>query len=486
MDGSLVPRKRPSLLGRTKSCLSISRGRLVVALIVLIAFLLLAFTTSFARKFRVRSSKYIHALQKRLTGRERRVSASVCSLETGICEGASVVEEEGPEIEDADDDQSAYTPTESNAGSSSLGITGKSTPGDGAANPSRKPADDTDPIVIVYTACGNPNEIEDDHHGLISLKSLLMAKSQRPAGSSRRYDVHVMSNVGDEELFNTTQVNYDVWRAVQADPWVDVTVHHIEDIEAAAASAGITNHKLVPQTFFKNCAASRLKLPFLLHQLAISKAIYIDWDTVTLCDLTRLWDEFKAFPTEAFMGFAQSDPTQQSELDHYRVWDQPRHPVHGSINSGVMLLHATRAISNKDLYWSTVMQVMGQRVDLATADYWALTKAFPLGDQDVINMMMAVQPKWMHLLPWQYNYCLEYDRQWPLPHKSGEIQMPCILHFCGNKLQPVNAGEATQPITNPWKAAYSFIRHWNLVPHERPPGVRDPAAACIASRGTGC
>jgi hypothetical protein len=332
---------------------------------------------------------------------------------------------------------------------------------------------DPDPITVVYIACGNPNEVEADHFGLLNLKSLLMAKAQRPLGATpRRYEVHVVANVGAEELFNTTQVNYDVWRAVQRDPWVRVHVHDTGALDAATAAAGFADAADVPQTIFKNCAASRLKLPFLLASLGVSRAMYMDWDSVVLCDLTRIWDGFARFPPPAIMAFAPADPTGASELDHYRMWDLPRHPTIGSINSGVMLLRVPALMAVAGVYWAEVVAILEEGLaaanvtgGLRAADYWALTAAFPLGDQDVLNALFARHPSWLHALPATANFCLD------LPPAA----MPCVVHFCGNKLMPVNAAEAALPaaelIKNPWRAVHAFVRYWPLEPPEAPPGV---------------
>jgi hypothetical protein len=92
--------------------------------------------------------------------------------------------------------------------------------------------------------------------------------------------------------------------------------------------------------------------------------------------------------------------------------------------------------------------------------YWKLTEAFPLGDQDVLNVLFSVRPEWLHALPPRFNHCLDLDT-------AGA--MPCILHFCGNKLMPTAVGQKTLPPSHPWKAAYLFTRYWPLVSPTQPP-----------------
>ena len=263
-------------------------------------------------------------------------------------------------------------------------------------------------IQLVYVVCGNPNEVEEDLFGLLSLKSLLMFKAQQALGGARRrYEVLLLTNIGAEELFNTTRLNHEVFRALRRDARVRVTLRDVSELDVSAARHGVADPKRVPHNIFKNCASSRLKLPFLLADLGIARAIYLDWDTIVLCDLSLLWAEFDRFAAAgAAVGFAQSDPTGVSGLDHYRDWDLPRHPTAGSVNSGVMLVDVAALMRVKADYWAAVEAIIWSRVDLAkvkpddgNALYWAFTKAFPLGDQDVLNCLLARMPQLLRVLP---------------------------------------------------------------------------------------
>jgi lipopolysaccharide biosynthesis glycosyltransferase len=346
-------------------------------------------------------------------------------------------------------------------------------------------------IVIVYVLCGNPNEIEEDLFGLVSLKSLIMANAQLPMSATHhRYDIRLLTNILADELFNTTRLGYEVWRILQHEPRFRFTLHNINELDSSATFYGVKNPELVPHTIFKNCASSRLKLPFLLAKHNIKQAIYLDWDTVTLCDLSDLWFEFSKFKGEdTSFAFVQSDPTGVSNLDHYREWNSPRHPTAGSVNSGVMLIDAANVLRMKEKYWKAVETILYSRVNVTPGmtgeeKYWAFTRKFPLGDQDILNTLLQQIPEILHVLPPRFNFCLEWDFPENLPeHVTPEgreaararYYMPCVIHFCGAKLLPTVEGEMTLPITNPWKAAHMFVMHWPLQPYvDKPPGRNLP------------
>jgi hypothetical protein len=370
-----------------------------------------------------------------------------------------------------------------------------------SSRPSPRPGtlDDPDPIHVVYTLCGNPNEIEKDHYGLLGVKSLLMAKADN-AGSLRHYVFHILTNVGEEELFNTTFLNWEVYRAMQKEARAGLISFHIYNIKELDQSVkdaigdGVNPNLMVPHHIFKNCAASRLKLPFLLGGI-VDRIIYLDWDSVCMCDLTRLWDEWKRFSLTATLGFAHADPSQASERDTYRVWDQPRHPTLGSINSGVMLMHIGRLHADgragTRAFWTSAAGILRSRANITGGpqDYWELTKAFPLGDQDLLNALFAAKtsaapyghPEWLHIIPPQYNFCI--DPPWledlqevehiPIQGYKGPAR-PCVIHFCGNRIMTNTKGEEYLPVTDAVQASFMYIKYWQIERRENPPGMRDP------------
>jgi hypothetical protein len=254
----------------------------------------------------------------------------------------------------------------------------------------------------------------------------------------------------------------------------------------------------VPHHIFKNCAASRLKLPFLLGA-RVERLLYLDWDSVAMCDLTRLWDtqwaRFAHDAPDAVLGFAPADPSGVSERDTYRVWDQPRHPTLGSINSGMMLMHvarlAARDFAGARAFWAACAGILRSRANITGGpqDYWALTRAFPLGDQDLLNALFAARtreaphghPEWLLVAPFEYNVCI--DPPWledladvqhtPVPAYHGPPR-PCVIHYCGNRIMTNEKGQEFLPVTDAVQASFMYVKYWQLERRDAPPGMRQP------------
>lgn len=362
------------------------------------------------------------------------------------------------------------------------------------------PRGDPDPIHLAFALCGNPNEVEKDHYGLLFVKSLMMAKAHN-AGSGRHYVVHVMTNVAEEELFNTTRLNWEVYRALQREVAAGTMSYHVyslADLDAAtrAALGGEDPNLAVPHHIFKNCAASRLKLPFLLGG-KVDRILYLDWDAVTFCDLTRLWVLWDTFNSDQLLGFAAADPSGVSERDVYRIQDLPRHPTFGAVNSGVMMMHIGRMYGGGTFalareFWRGASAVIRSKVNVTgtAQDYWTLTKAFALGDQDILNMLFQRKsaeapwgaPQWLFVIPQEYNWCIDppfledvredanglYKGLAPKPGAFNR-PAPCIVHYCGNRLMSVDAGKEFLDVRDPIQASFMWIKHWPL---ERPEEVR--------------
>ena len=355
---------------------------------------------------------------------------------------------------------------------------------------------DPDPLHLVFTLCGNPNEIEKDHYGLLAVKSILMAK-EHAAGSLRHYHFHIITNVGDEELFNVTYLNWEVYRALQREAregLVSFRTYNIRDLDVATRAAlhGADPNLAVPHHIFKNCAATRIKLPFLLAG-AVQRVLYLDWDTVVTCDLTRLWDHWARFAPHQLLGFASADPSGASDRDVYRMWNMPRHPALGAINSGVMLMDIGKMAADGGAralaFWHGISAIIRSKVNVTGTpqDYWDLTRAFVLGDQDILNALFAApsanaswgHPEWLYLIPPEYNWCinppfvqdiLELGHT-PLPSYKRR-PAPCVHHFCGNRLMSNERGKEYLDVTDPTQGLFMYIKHWELERHEAPPGQR--------------
>ena len=120
-------------------------------------------------------------------------------------------------------------------------------------------------------------------------------------------------------------------------------------------------------------------------------------------------------------------------------------------------------------------------------DYWELTRAFPLGDQDLLNMLFAAptpaaphgHPELLALIPFEYNYCI--DPPWledlaDVQHTpfaayaaAGGPPRPCVIHYCGNRLMSNDAGKEFLDVRDPIQASFMWVMHWPLV---RPEAVR--------------
>ena len=363
--------------------------------------------------------------------------------------------------------------------------------------------DDGEPVIeLFYSVCGGPAgtpESEYDYFGLLSLKSLLMARAQSANNDlpgwprpRRRFRVHVMTDivlprsekeaanstanggtdassgiVDNKRLFGFTEVNREVEMALRHEPDIEVRFHDIQLLESAAQRFGARQAGLVPQTFFKACAASRLKLPFLMREWGVQRALYLDYDTVLQCDLSQLWAEFDGFEAgRQFFGFAAVDPRPlraqpgtSNGKDSYRLWNVSRHPTIGGINSGVMLLDVA-ALPLAE-YWDEVLAEISGHVDLVGEGrrsfedrYWTYSKAFPLGDQDVLNGLFEKRPQWLFRLRPEHNACYEGDVE------PGSVA--CVLHMCGGRLQPQRSGAPRLPCDEHYKAAADHVRGWKL------------------------
>ncbi len=87
----------------------------------------------------------------------------------------------------------------------------------------------------------------------------------------------------------------------------------------------------------------------------------------------------------------------------------PRHPSLGAINSGLMLMDIGKLAARRGAgaleFWSAVSAVIPAKVNVTGTpqDYWDLTRAFVLGDQDILNALFAApgastswgHPEWL-------------------------------------------------------------------------------------------
>ena len=346
-------------------------------------------------------------------------------------------------------------------------------------------------------ACGYPDATDLESFGLLSIKSLLMARAHT-AAARRRYAFHVVTSASDSDFFNSSKLNFDVARMIAADPLLALHVHPVGAVDAAVAAwdPALPLARELGPTVFKTCAAARLKFPFFFHALPPaarpSRLLYLDWDTVVQCDLTALWDGMGGWAPEAVLGMALNDPTGLSSKDTYRA--TAARPAAGGVSSGVLLFRLDRLWARGGAlmvdYWRALAAVVAERVDVANspafaqgakpdAGFWALTEAFPLGDQDMLNALLARDGPlagWLQVLPDIYNWCLADlvpPRAADAAGWARPAAPPCVVHFCGGRLEPtstmVEEGDRGGAQHEAARHLYAYYRDVVTVDAMRPP-----------------
>jgi hypothetical protein len=357
-------------------------------------------------------------------------------------------------------------------------------PGGGGGGSSNN--DDSEPIHVAWTACGMPNKHEPDVYGLLSLKSLLIARAN--AQPRRRYVLHVLTNDRRDVMMRTSQMHYDIARYVAAErePGLELRFYNLRDLDEAVSAFG-GDGSLFPDTAFKVCAASRLKLPFALGA-DVKGLVYLDWDTVLTCDLQRLWRELRGFAPRELFGFALNDPTGLSSKNAYAdKSNRIATPPLGGVSSGVMLLNveALRRDGGRELrdYHDRIMRVIAEGVPNATMrrDFWALTAAFPLGDQDMLNAYLAQRPEVLRVLAPEWNSCLVEGVPFAQLRRAGiERVVPCVVHLCGQRLftdmMVEDSTEEPSPDRTWLRALVAYVAGFPLLVPEEPPGPLDEEA----------
>jgi hypothetical protein len=87
---------------------------------------------------------------------------------------------------------------------------------------------------------------------------------------------------------------------------------------------------------FRPCSGVRLFVPLLLRA-ATQRFLYLDYDTVTLCDIRRLAAQFGAFAPGAALGLAREDPTGGALWDSWYTSRGLPTAIPGGLNAGVLL-----------------------------------------------------------------------------------------------------------------------------------------------------
>ncbi len=328
---------------------------------------------------------------------------------------------------------------------------------------------DLPPIHIAFTICGHPLEKPTDSYGLFALKSLLIARENSIA-KHRKYVIHIMSTMAHDTVMRVTRFNWEIEQFMWNDPLLEVRYYSFDELDDAVARFGIEKSQL-PHTIFKQCAASRLKLPAILNPIEVPKIMYVDWDVGFNCDLTQLWDEFNNFNSTSFFGFSLNDPTFESAQDMYRKNNQLRHPL-GAVSSGVMLIDIAKMyIDDRKMllhYLNFCVQRLEQKLGspeaVQKADYWKLTEHFPLGDQDLLNDYLHFYPDTLYLLKPEWNWCLaDLVPIKKLQETGFKRPIPCVMHFCGMRIFDNVMKEEDSPDDRYVKAFFDYIFYFPLI-----------------------
>ena len=237
--------------------------------------------------------------------------------------------------------------------------------------------------------------------------------------------------------------------------------------EAGAAAAAALDVGAEALNMFRPCSGVRLFVPLLLAALT-PRFLYLDYDTVTLCDVRRLAAAFSAFAPRAALGLAREDPTGALWDGWYTRLGLPT-AVPGGVNAGVLLVDSAalaREFGGLAPYLRAVLGIVrgrGYQVLVnATSDY-----AMDLGDQDVLNVLLVQRPHLLHVLPAAWNVMAPGARQWR-DAPAYQPPAPCLLHY-NNYQWRYGAGATTMG-----NSAYLAVQEWRLVNEGAPPPPPPP------------
>ena len=184
---------------------------------------------------------------------------------------------------------------------------------------------DEDPIHIVHSYCIY-EELKPTDPGLTVLRSILAARATG-ASHNRRYVFHIIADEFSAWLLSNNHSAVMPWGKRLESPGsliafhklfgdviahidnsggrVELQIHPEEDAFAAvedALGAGATlyfNHD-----GFKRCSPLRLLIPFIPAFANVSKALFLDLDAVSLCDIEQMWDLFDEWTEDMWLGIA--------------------------------------------------------------------------------------------------------------------------------------------------------------------------------------
>ena len=95
------------------------------------------------------------------------------------------------------------------------------------------------------------------------------------------------------------------------------------------------------------------------------------------------------------------------------------------------------------------------------SDFSALTNAFPLGDQDMVNELLAARPSILRVLapPWNWAEAAQHDDA-ALRRANFSRAPPCVLHMSSGRFLPGSRKSFDNEADTRWAVALiEYVRH---------------------------
>jgi lipopolysaccharide biosynthesis glycosyltransferase len=331
------------------------------------------------------------------------------------------------------------------------------------------------PVYIVMSWCGITSL---DSPAAVSFKSILLSDGQHGSWEEGAAPLAFII-MTDRSTHNRWLARDDYFREIRTvmerhpkrysikfilEDDMDMLIKSVLDSEAQSTSEAATNSRArflasvnsLDINMFARCSGMRLLAPLLFHDL--QHYIYLDFDTITLCDIRRLHALVFSYSPSQAIGLALEDPTRGKWKLSWYTEHNLNVAVPGGFNAGVMLVHVEnlRAGFGGKLsgYWDFVNEIIKlnvfQNEVVKTSAYCC-----DLGDQDVLNVFLRRRPDLAFVLPTRWSTMQPGIRLWP-EEPEYIPDPPCLIHYNAN-------GFASEPsqyrIGN---AAYRFFREWQM------------------------
>ena len=248
-------------------------------------------------------------------------------------------------------------------------------------------------VHIVTAWCS----VTPDSPAVSSLKSILLSNAQHAPKSGSPLAFHVFVDPATERAWRENAPMFRELRAVLAQKRERyslrmLSISDVDDmvqlgLEAEIAGGAVGEWKqaiaALESTRYR-CNSARLLSPVILHDL--ERYIYVDYDTITLCDVQRLASEFERFPASAALGMASEFPSPNVKGGWYSRHHLPTGAPNG-LNSGVILFNL-RALRTVFGSLRAYMRALVDTISAGTyAPYTAGRYSMSMPDQDVLNVL---------------------------------------------------------------------------------------------------